>query len=141
VEGQRALRAAEPTRSATSPPSTLQICASLLEAIAAGRPAVVLALGETADGARNYVIDLSGAAPVLDDEDAAVRIIVALATAPPAVPDELDASTRHVLDRWTANPDGGATDRVVAALGQLLGDPSTQLSTTRPSTRVANRPE
>ena len=113
----------------------------LLEAIAAGRPAVVLALGEAADVVRDHVIDLAGAAPVLDDEDAAVRAIVTLADAPPPVPDELDATTRQVLERWTANADGDASARVVAALAQLLAGSSTQLSTTRPSTRAAKRPE
>ena len=113
----------------------------LLEAIAAGRPAAVLALGEAADVVRDHVIDLASAAPVLDDEDAAVRAIVTLADAPPPVPDELDATTRQVLDRWTANADGDASERVVAALAQLLAVSSTQLSTTRPSTRAAKRPE
>lgn len=113
----------------------------LLESIAAGRPAVVLALGEAADQARDFVIDLAGAAPIVREEEDAVRSIVALVTEPPQVPAELDDVTRQVLERWTANSDGGASQRVVATLRQLLDASSTQLSTTRPSTRDANRPE
>jgi len=113
----------------------------LLEAIAAGRPSVVVALGEAAREARDHVIDLSGAAQVVDDEAEAVRAVVAAATAPSPIPDQLDGAARAVLDRWTANSDGGASGRAVAALRQLLDASSTQLSTTRPSTRAAKRPE
>lgn len=113
----------------------------LLEAIAAGRPALVLALGEAADVARRFVIDLDGAAPVATSEDEAVDAAIRLATAPPAVPAELDDATRRVLERWTANADGDASARTVTALRQVLDGSSTQLSTTRPSTRAAKRPE
>ena len=113
----------------------------LLESIAAGRPAVVLALAEAATAARDHVIDLSGAAAVVEDEGEAVRTITTLAMAPPPVPAELDEEARKVLARWAGNPSGNASDRVVTVLGQLLVDSSTQLSTMRPSTRAAKRPE
>ena len=92
----------------------------LLEAIAAGRPAVVLALGEAAADARDFVIDLSGAATVVHDEVSAVGRIVEVVTSPPEVPGQLGAAAIDVLERWSANSDGDATARTVAALAPLL---------------------
>jgi hypothetical protein len=106
----------------------------LLEAIAAGRPAVVLALGEAATSAPEFVIDLGGAASVVRDEAAAVARIVQLASDPPSIPGVLDAGTQVVLERWTGNIDGAATTRTVAALAPLLrtgrGDSSRHASGT-----------
>lgn len=92
----------------------------LLEAIAAGRPTAVLALGEAAGEMRDHVIDLSGAASVLDDEAEAIEHIVGLAEAPPAVALELPEAVRAVLERWTGNPDGRATERTVRALRKAM---------------------
>lgn len=88
----------------------------LLEALAAGRPAVALVLAEAAGPASEHVVDLSGAAQVVHDETTAVDLVVRLADHPPAVPETLDASTQAVLERWASNPDGGATERTMSAL-------------------------
>jgi hypothetical protein len=88
----------------------------LLEAVAAGRPAVVLALGEAAGVMQNYVLDLRGAATVIEDEAQAADRIIELVAEPRTVPAELPESARDVLERWTGNSDGRATDRTVAAL-------------------------
>jgi chemotaxis regulatin CheY-phosphate phosphatase CheZ len=88
----------------------------LLEAVAAGRPAVVLALGEAAGVMQNYVLDLRGAATVLEDEAQAADRILELVAEPRTVLAELPDSTRDVLERWTGNSDGRATDRTIAAL-------------------------
>lgn len=92
----------------------------LLEALAAGRPAVALVLAEAAGPASEHVVDLSGAAQVVHDEAAAVDLIARLAEHPPAVPETLDAATREVLERWTGNPDGRATQRTIAALRRAM---------------------
>lgn len=92
----------------------------LLEALAAGRPAVALVLAEAAGPASEHVVDLAGAAQVVHDETSAVDLIVRLAEHPPAVPAQLDAATEAVLERWTGNPDGGATQRTIAALRRAM---------------------
>lgn len=94
----------------------------LLEAIAAGRPAVSVALGEVRDTARAFLVDLADAAVTVDDEETAVTAIFALAAEPPPVPATLDPAVERVLDRWTGNPDGRATDRTVEALRRLLDE-------------------
>ena len=92
----------------------------LLEALAAGRPAVVLELGEMAGPARPFLIDLDGAATVVRQEDAAAATIAKLVEDPPDVPHELAERTRELLERWTANADGGATERTLARLREYL---------------------
>jgi hypothetical protein len=95
----------------------------LLEALASGRPAVALVLAEAAGPASEHVVDLTGAAHVVHDETAAVDVIVGLAEHPPAVPAQLDAATEAVLQRWTGNPDGAATQRTISALRRAMGRP------------------
>lgn len=97
----------------------------LLEAIAAGRPAVVLALGEAAQDARSFVMDLSGAASIVHDEADAVDRIVHLVASSPEVPGQLDAAMLDVLERWSGNSLGNATVRTVDALSPLLRSTST----------------
>lgn len=92
----------------------------LLEAVAAGRPAVVLALGEAAGVMQNYVLDLRGAALVLEDETQAADHILELAAEPRTVLAELPDSVRDVLERWTGNSDGRATDRTIVALRGMM---------------------
>jgi hypothetical protein len=92
----------------------------LLEALAAGRPAVALVLAEAAGAAREHVVDLAGAAHVVHDEATAVDRIVELAERPPPVPATLDDATVAVLGRWTGNPDGRASARTVAALRRAM---------------------
>lgn len=116
----------------------------LLEAIAAGRPTVSLALGEAATEASEFVIDLDGAADVVRREDEAVETVVRRASETSSVPDGLAPDVEDVLRRWTDNVDGTSTERTVAALRRILDGRqpvTTQLSTTRPSTRAAKRPE
>ena len=92
----------------------------LLEAIAAGRPTVVLALGEAAGVMRDHVLDLHGAATVLEDESQAVQRIVELASTPQVVPAELPDQANEVLERLTGNTDGRATERTIAALRRSM---------------------
>jgi hypothetical protein len=92
----------------------------LLEAIAAGRPTVVLALGEAAGVMRDFVLDLSGAATVLEDEREAVERIVQLAATPQIVVEELPVEVAEVLERLTGNVDGRATERTIAALRRIM---------------------
>jgi hypothetical protein len=92
----------------------------LLEAIAAGRPTVVLELGEVRDTAADFLVDLGGAASIVRDEAAAVPTILGLAADPPRVPHTLDDRSIAVLERWAGNADGRATERTVAVLQGLL---------------------
>jgi len=92
----------------------------LLEAIAAGRPAVVLELGEMQGPARPFLIDCEGAATIVRDEAQAVPTIVGVLDAAPTVPRDLPAPARALLERWTGNADGDATPRTVARLTALL---------------------
>jgi hypothetical protein len=92
----------------------------LLEALAAGRPAVVLELGEMSGPARPFLIDLDGAAIVVRDEVSAATTIGRLVEDPPAVPLELDQRTRELLERWTANASGDATERTLERLREYL---------------------
>jgi hypothetical protein len=116
----------------------------LLEAIAAGRPAVSLALGEAAGPAESFVIDLEGAAEIVTEQTAAIETVVRLASETHIVAATLPPATLSVLRRWADNTDGTATERTVASLRRILElrqETVTQLSTTRPSTRAAKRPE
>lgn len=92
----------------------------LLEAIAAGRPAVVLELGEMDGPARPFLVPLEGAAAIVRDETEAALTILRIVREAPEVPAELDERTLALLDRWTGNADGRATERTVARLQDLL---------------------
>lgn len=92
----------------------------LLEAVAAGRPAVSAALGEVTGPANAFLVDLAGAATVVDDEDDAVATVLRLAADPPPVQATLDPAAVAVLERWTGNGDGRATARTVEALHRIL---------------------
>lgn len=92
----------------------------LLEAIAAGRPAVSLEIGEACGAARDFIIDLSGAATVVTDEVDAVAAILRLLDAPPRIPAVLSERAKAVLDRWTGNADGDATPRTVSVLRSVM---------------------
>jgi hypothetical protein len=92
----------------------------LLESIAAGRPTVALELGEAANTARDFVVDLAGAAEIVRDEESAVACLVRLVESSPMVAGELTPTEVAVLERWTGNPDGHATARTVEQLALAM---------------------
>jgi hypothetical protein len=70
--------------------------------------------------ARPFLIDLDGAAIVVRQEDAAAATIAKLVEDPPDVPHGLDDRTREVLEQWTANADGDATERTLSKLRECM---------------------
>lgn len=96
----------------------------LLEAIAAGRPAVVLELGEMRGPARPFLIDLAGAATIVRDEAEAAPSVMRIVAEAPEVPAELDARALALLERWTGNADGRASERTVERLRAVMAPTS-----------------
>ena len=90
---------------------------ALFEAIAAGKPLVVPRFAEAAEAdLEPYVVDLEEAAEYASSEaDLVARLRAhALAPAPPAA--ELPAAHAALLQKWTGNADGRASQRVAAAV-------------------------
>jgi len=92
----------------------------LLEAIAAGRRAVVLELGEMRAAAREFLIELSGAATIVRDEETAPTTIASLVKHPSVVPATLGEMEREVLQCWAGNSDGSARKRTVTQLRAIM---------------------
>jgi hypothetical protein len=96
----------------------------VLEALAAGRPAVHLVAEEALGPAADFVIGLGSAAPAAHSGEEAATIVGQLLDGDARVPDELAPSVQAVLQEWAGNPDGRATQRTAAVLAPLLTPPS-----------------
>ena len=93
----------------------------LLEAIAAGKPAVVPWFGEAQDDTmRDNIIDLGDAATYAKSEDELIRMVSDFIDNPRDVPECLDDSVSRVLEYWVGNPDSAAGARVHQAILDVL---------------------
>jgi hypothetical protein len=93
----------------------------LLEAIAAGKPAVVPWFGEAQDSTmRDNIIDLGDAAAYAHSEDELIRMVSDFVDNPRDVPEQLDDSVSSVLEYWVGNPDSAAGTRVHQAIMDVL---------------------
>ena len=100
---------------------------ALLEAVAAGKPAVMPWFAEAeAPEVWPYLIDLRGISVAAPSPMSLADTLVERARDPKPVPDELDSETRQTLVLWTGNDDGHAAARTRDAILRELGKVGTK---------------
>ncbi len=98
---------------------------ALFEAIAAGKPLVVPRFAEAAEAAlQPYIVDLEEAVEYAASEADLVLRLRAHALAPQPPVAELPAAHAALLQKWTGNADGRASERVAEAVLAEAGEPA-----------------